>query len=111
MNRSKSQLFERFTPVLFLSVAVLAWALIQHAMASQLEDTTQPSAPLMAIPDSIQMSSEAVLAWAAQIQRQGYQVTVTLQSFGTTVWLRHPSDPQWKVMFFPLPSASSPTHD
>lgn len=111
MNRSKLQLFERLTPVLFLGVAVLAWALIQHAMAAQLEDTAQPSAPLMTIPDSIQMSSEAVLEWVAQIQRQGYQVTVTLQSFGTTVWLRHPNSPHWEVMFFPLPSASSPTHD
>ncbi|MBZ0316165.1 MAG: hypothetical protein K8L91_07095 [Anaerolineae bacterium] len=111
MNRSKSQLFERFTPVLFLSIAVLAWALIQHAMAVQLEDTTQPSAPSIAIPDSIQMSSEAVLEWAAQIQRYGYQVNVRLQSFGTTVWLRHPNSPHWEVMFFTLPSASSPTHD
>ncbi len=111
MNRSKSQLFERFTPVLFLSVAVLAWALIQHAMAAQLDDANQPSTPLVVVPDSAHMSSEAVLEWAAQIQRQGYQVTINLQSFGATVWLRHPNSLQWEMMFFPMPTASSPTHD
>lgn len=109
MFQSKNLLLERFTPILFLGVAVLAWVLIQHSMATQLQQSDQLVTPSIVAPDSSQMSNEEVLEWATQIQRYGYQVTVTMQAFGTTVWLRHPNSAQWEVMFFPLSPASSPT--
>lgn len=93
-------LLYRWSPVLMIGVAVLAWVLIQHSLAARLEDAATPpvSRPALVAPT---ISNQARMwQWMAYAQRQGYQVMMTMQADGPTLLIWQPStQQQWVVHF------------